>query len=73
MKMDIEGTESLALQGCADHIRKDHPKLAISIYHNNEDIWKIAKLIKEIDATYKFYIRYYGGNLYPSEYILYGI
>lgn len=73
IKMDIEGAEKLALQGCINHIRKYHPKLAISIYHNNEDIWKIAQLIKEIDPTYKFYIRYYGGNLYPSEYILYGI
>ncbi|PPV14673.1 FkbM family methyltransferase [Clostridium butyricum] len=73
LKMDIEGGEALALQGSANHIRKDHPKLAISIYHNNEDIWKLAEVIKEIDPTYRFYIRYYGGNLYPSEYILYGV
>lgn len=73
IKMDIEGSEKNALKGCTNQIKNNHPKLAISIYHNNEDIWKIAKQIKEMDPSYKFYIRYYGGNLYPSEYVLYGI
>ena len=73
IKMDIEGAEKLALGGCKNHIKKSHPKLVISIYHNNEDIWKIAELIKEIDPTYKFYMRYYGGNLYPNEYILFAV
>jgi len=73
IKMDIEGAEKSALEGCKNHIKRSHPKLAISIYHNNEDIWKVAELIKEIDTTYKFYMRYYGGNLYPSEYILLAI
>ena len=24
-------------------------------------------MIKEIDPTYKFYLRYHGGNVYPTE------
>jgi len=71
IKMDIEGGEQKAIIGCKNHIQSTHPKLAISIYHNNEDIWKCARIIDEIYAGYKFYIRYYGGYFYPTESVLY--
>ena len=70
IKMDIEGGEQEALHGCKRHIIEDKPKLAISIYHNNEDIWKCARIIDEINPNYNFYFRYSGGNYYPSEYVL---
>ncbi|MGL5675357.1 MAG: FkbM family methyltransferase [Cellulosilyticaceae bacterium] len=73
IKMDIEGGEEEAILGCAEQIKKNHPKLAISIYHNHKDIWKIARMIHEIDDSYHFYIRYYGTPYFPTEYILYGI
>ena len=67
IKADIEGFEQEALLGAINHIKNDHPKLLISAYHKNEDLWKIPKMIKEIDPTYKFYLRYHGGNVYPTE------
>jgi FkbM family methyltransferase len=67
IKMDIEGSEQAAVRGCRKHIQNDKPKLAISLYHNNEDIWKIPRMIDEICPGYAFYLRYYGGNLVPSE------
>ena len=67
IKADIEGMEQEALKGAINHIKNDHPKLLISVYHKNEDLWKIPKMIKEIDPTYKFYLRYHGGNVYPTE------
>ena len=67
IKADIEGFEQQALLGAINHIKNDHPKLLISAYHKNEDLWKIPKMIKEIDPTYKFYLRYHGGNVYPTE------
>ncbi|MDR2940608.1 MAG: FkbM family methyltransferase [Clostridiales bacterium] len=70
IKMDIEGGEQKALLGCERHIKEGHPKLAISIYHNNEDIWKCARIIYDMDPSYKFYLRYNGGNYYPSEFVL---
>ncbi len=73
IKMDIEGGEENAIIGCKNTIIKYHPKLAISIYHSNNHLWKIAKLIHEYDNSYKFYIRYYGGKLLPTEYILYAL
>ena len=67
IKADIEGFEQEALLGAINHIKNDHPKLLISVYHKNENLWKIPKMIKEIDPTYKFYLRYHGGNVYPTE------
>lgn len=73
IKMDIEGAEEDALLGCHDTILKDHPKLALAVYHNNDHLWTLAKIIYEIDPTYRFYLRYYGSKILPLEYILYAI
>lgn len=73
LKMDIEGSEYAALRGARNHIKRDRPKMAIACYHGNRDIWRLARLIREIESDYQFYLRYYGGSLYPSEYVLYGI
>ena len=73
LKMDIEGAEESALLGCQNIIKRDHPKLALSVYHNHKDLWKLARIIYECDPTYRFYLRYYGGNLVPTEYLLYAI
>ena len=67
IKMDIEGFEQKAIRGCQSHILNDHPKLLISVYHNNEDLWKIAKMVYEIHDDYKFYLRYKSSTLYPTE------
>lgn len=73
IKMDIEGYEQKALEGCQKQIQKNHPKLLISVYHNHEDLWKIPRMIDEICPGYKFYLRYYGNNIFPTEIVLIGI
>ncbi len=73
IKADIEGFEQKAMKGCVNHIKNDHPKLLISVYHNNEDLWKIAKMIYEIHDDYKFYLRYNSYPTYPTEITLIAI
>lgn len=73
IKMDIEGGEIDAIKGCEKHIRNDCPKLMISAYHSNSDFVVIPKIIESIRNDYKFYFRYYGGNLYATELVLYCI
>lgn len=73
IKMDIEGAEQKALMGAKNHIIKNHPKLLISVYHKNEDLWKIAKMIDEISPDYKFYLRYNSTPIYPTEITLIAI
>lgn len=67
IKMDIEGSEQQAIQGCKEHIQNDKPKLLISVYHHHEDIWKIPKIIEQIKPGYHFYLRYHGSILFPTE------
>ena len=73
IKMDIEGGEEKALLGCLDKIKKNHPKLALSVYHNHKDLWKLPRIINEADPSYDFYLRYYGSPIFPTEYILYAV
>ena len=70
IKMDIEGAEYKALEGCREHIKKDTPTLLISIYHGFNDLIRIPKLINSINKNYNFYLRYYGGNIFPTEIVL---
>ncbi len=57
IKMDIEGTELDALKGAAETIKKNRPKLAISIYHKPEDLFEIPLFIKSLVPEYRFYLR----------------
>ena len=59
IKMDIEGAEYEALLGCDRTIDKFRPKLAISIYHKEKDLWKIPYYLMKKYPYYKFYIRHY--------------
>ena len=70
IKMDIEGGEISAIKGAKEHIKNDLPKLFISVYHSNDDIITIPKLIRSYTDKYDFYLRYYGGNLYATEIVL---
>ena len=67
IKADIEGMEHRALAGARGHILNDHPKLLISVYHSNEDLWRIPQIIHEISKDYRFYLRYRGSPIYPTE------
>lgn len=59
LKMDIEGAESLAIEGAKQHILNDHPKIAIAVYHKSDDFWQIPKQILTIRDDYDLYLRHY--------------
>jgi FkbM family methyltransferase len=59
IKMDLEGWEIKALEGCKQHIIEDHPKLAISIYHSASDFWRVPKYILSLRQDYDIYLRHY--------------
>lgn len=70
LKMDIEGAEWDTLLGCQRIISQEHPKLAICVYHGYDDLWRIPALIDSMYPDYEFYLRHYGGNLIPTEFVL---
>ena len=59
IKMDIEGAELQGLKGAEEVIRKFKPKLAISVYHKDDDLIKIPEYIKQLNPNYHFYFDYY--------------
>jgi len=74
IKMDIEGAECEALYGAEKQIRRNRPKLAISLYHKLSDLLDIPQIVKSFVPEYKLYLRHYfeGKNEFPfpSEYVL---
>lgn len=71
IKMDLEGAELHALQGAEQTIRRYRPKLAVSIYHNPEDIWEIPELILKLHPDYRLYLRHY--SIAAAETVVYAI
>lgn len=76
IKMDIEGSESLALQGAINTLTKFKPKLAISIYHKdkhekNSDYKHIIKYIQSLQLGYQFYFNHHA--LIETESVLYAV
>lgn len=70
IKMDIEGSEKAALQGCRKHILEDAPKLAICVYHKLDDVWRVPQYVKSLHPDYKFYLRHHR-PVYMDDYVLY--
>lgn len=59
LKMDIEGAEQNALEGCRQIIVNQKPKLAICIYHNLSDMWEVPLKIKEMNQDYRIAVRHH--------------
>jgi FkbM family methyltransferase len=59
VKMDIEGAEVQAIRGAQRLIQKCKPRMAISLYHNPEDVISIPAEILKLNSDYKFIIRHY--------------
>lgn len=71
IKMDIEGAEVEALLGAKKTIAEQKPRLAISIYHKTDDIWRIPDTILKCCPDYQFYLRHYSFSNYDT--VLYAI
>lgn len=54
IKTDVEGFEPELLKGALETIKSQKPMLAISIYHNYHDFYKIKPMIDNLDLGYKF-------------------
>jgi FkbM family methyltransferase len=63
IKLDIEGAEFDAINGAVDHIKRSTPTIAICVYHNQSDFWRIPKRIMEINDRYKIYLRHYSEGI----------
>ena len=61
IKYDVEGNEYEALQGSLSTIRKYAPDLLVSLYHRNEDLFRLILLVKSFGKHYRLYLRRFAG------------
>lgn len=71
IKMDVEGSELISLQGAKRIIAANKPILAICIYHKVEDLYQIPYFIKREFPAYRLYVRKYSND--PYELVLYAV
>ena len=69
IKLDIEGAELKALEGAADSIKRFKPKIAVALYHNEEDFEAIPLYLKQLVPEYNFYFSHC--TMYAEESILF--
>ena len=59
VKLDVEGAECAALLGAKRHIVQDHPKLAVCVYHQQSDFWRVPEIVLNLRDDYDLYLRHY--------------
>ena len=59
IKIDVEGAEKEAIEGCRDSIKNYSPELQVALYHRSADIFELPVLINRLNKDYKLYIRRY--------------
>lgn len=57
IKMDVEGCEERALDGCKKIIEEYSPILRVSIYHNHRDVFSLYEKISALNGGYSYTLR----------------
>lgn len=71
LKYDVEGAERDALLGARRLLARRDTTLAIAVYHQPDDLWSLAALIREINPDYRFGLRSHGDD--GADLMLYAV
>lgn len=66
VKMDVEGAEAAVIEGADETIRRHRPRLAICVYHNAGDFWRIPRQVLALRDDYRVYVRHYTESIYET-------
>lgn len=57
IKLDVEGDEADAIEGCRQTIKRCAPSMAVSVYHRTQDIFELPLLLGKLLPDHKMYLR----------------
>ncbi|MGB9181536.1 MAG: FkbM family methyltransferase [Pyrinomonadaceae bacterium] len=60
LKFDVEGAEWEALRGADSLLRSTRPILAISVYHQPDDLWQLPLYLHSLNLGYQLFLRTQG-------------
>ena len=66
LKLDVEGSELVALEGAQNTIRQHVPTIAICVYHDQRYFLEIPKTILSWVPEYRLYFRHYTEGIFES-------
>ena len=69
IKLDIEGAELQALQGASQTIKSFKPRLAISVYHKDDDLLLIPAWLDALGVGYRFFLDHF--TIHTEETVLF--
>ncbi len=69
IKLDVEGAELNALRGAEKTIRTFRPRLAVSVYHQEDDLISIPEFLRGLNCGYKLLLDHF--TIYNEETILF--
>ena len=69
IKLDVEGAELRVLQGAETVLRTFQPRLAISVYHKERDMFEIPLWIDNLKLGYRFHLDHF--TIYGEETVLF--
>jgi FkbM family methyltransferase len=69
LKLDVEGAEAAALTGAVHTIETCTPKLAVAIYHSDEQFVAVPELVAELDPAYRLFLDHL--TVHDEETVLY--
>jgi FkbM family methyltransferase len=71
IKLDIEGSELECLKGAKETIKKFKPRIAVCVYHKDDDLINIPTYLKELVPNYSLYLKQNLDDI--TETVLYAI
>lgn len=69
IKLDVEGSEYEAILGAERIIKAYNPKIAVAVYHRDDDLLRLPFLIHQLVPEYQLYLRHHDINM--RETVLY--
>jgi FkbM family methyltransferase len=57
LKVDVEGADLGVLQGAAETIRRDRPRLALACYHDVDDLAVLPAFVESLGVPYRWYLQ----------------